>query len=52
MSHGWEDVLDLRAEEADQKRPVVFFDESPTQLIDEVREPAAAEPGLPGALRL
>jgi hypothetical protein len=30
-----EDVLDLYAEEADQKRPVVCFDESPTQLISE-----------------
>jgi len=28
-----EDVLDLYAEEADQKRPVICFDESPTQLI-------------------
>ncbi len=26
-----EDVLDLYAEEADQKRPVICFDESPTQ---------------------
>src|SRR3984885_14916614 len=30
-----EDVLDLYAEEADPKRPVVCFDESPTQLIGE-----------------
>ena len=28
-----EDVLDLYAEKADPKRPVVCFDESPTQLI-------------------
>lgn len=34
-----EDVLDLYAEDADPKRPVVCFDESPTQLIGEVREP-------------
>ena len=34
-----EDVLDLYAEEADPRRPVVCFDESPTQLIGEVREP-------------
>ena len=34
-----EDVLDLYAEEADPKRPVVCFDESPTQLIGEVRQP-------------
>ena len=31
-----EDVLDLYAEEPDPKRPVVCFDESPTQLIGEV----------------
>jgi hypothetical protein len=42
-----EDVLDLYAEEADPKRPVVCFDESPTQLVGEVREPIPAEPGQP-----
>jgi transposase len=40
-----EDVLDLYAEEPDPKRPVVCFDESPTQLIGEVREPIPAELG-------
>ena len=40
-----EDVLDLYAETADPKRPVVCFDESPTQLIGEVRQPIAAAPG-------
>jgi transposase len=40
-----EDVLDLYAEEPDEKRPVVCFDESPTQLIGEVRQPIPAEPG-------
>jgi transposase len=40
-----EDVLDLYAEEPDPKRPVVCFDESPTQLIGEVRQPIKAEPG-------
>jgi len=40
-----EDVLDLYAERPDARRPVVCFDESPTQLIGEVREPIAAEPG-------
>jgi transposase len=40
-----EDVLDLYAEEPDSRIPVVCFDESPTQLIGEVREPIAAEPG-------
>src|SRR5215475_8143925 len=40
-----EDVLDLYAETADPKRPVVCFDESPTQLIGEVRQPIPATPG-------
>src|SRR6202049_3844408 len=40
-----EDVLDLYAEAPDPKRPVVCFDESPTQLIGDVREPIAAKPG-------
>jgi transposase len=42
-----EDVLDLYAEDADPKHPVVCFDESPTQLVGEVREPIPAEPGQP-----
>jgi len=40
-----EDVLDLYAEVPDPQRPVVCFDESPTQLIGEVRAPIPAEPG-------
>jgi transposase len=40
-----EDVLDLYAEAADPSRPVVCFDESPVQLIGEVRQPIPAEPG-------
>jgi len=40
-----EDVLDLYAEEPDPKRPVVCFDESPTQLIGEIRQPIPAAPG-------
>jgi transposase len=40
-----EDVLDLYAEAPDLKRPVVCFDESPTQLIGEVRQPIQAAPG-------
>jgi hypothetical protein len=40
-----EDVLDLYAETPDPFRPVVCFDESPTQLIGEVREPIPAKPG-------
>src|SRR5260221_6210139 len=39
-----EDVLDLYAEAADPKRPVVCFDESPTQLIGDVRQPIPAMP--------
>src|SRR5438876_11265550 len=40
-----EDVLDLYAEAPDARRPVVCFDESPTQLIGEVRQPIPAKPG-------
>ena len=40
-----EDVLDLYAEVSDPKCPVVCFDESPTQLIGEVRQPIPAKPG-------
>jgi transposase len=40
-----EDVLDLYAETPDPERPVVCFDESPTQLIGEVRQPIPATPG-------
>jgi len=40
-----EDVLDLYAEAPDPTRPVVCFDESPVQLIGEVRRPIPAEPG-------
>src|ERR1700682_2037301 len=40
-----EDVLDLYAEAPDPKRPVVCFDESPVQLIGEVRQPISARPG-------
>jgi hypothetical protein len=42
-----EDVLDLYAQDPDPQYPVVCFDESPTQLIGEVREPIAAVPGQP-----
>jgi hypothetical protein len=38
-------VLDLYAELPDPKRPVVCFDESPIQLIGEVRKPIPAKPG-------
>jgi transposase len=40
-----EDVLDLYAEAPDPEYPVVCFDESPTQLIGEVRQPIPAKPG-------
>ena len=38
-------MLDLYAEAPDPLRPLVCFDESPTQLIGEVREPIPAKPG-------
>src|SRR6516165_1154875 len=40
-----EDVLDLYAEAPDPRRPVVCLDESPVQLIGEVRQPIPARPG-------
>src|SRR5882672_1036641 len=40
-----EDVLALYAEEPDERRPVVCFDETPRQLIGEERVPTRAEPG-------
>ena len=40
-----EDLLDLYAEPHDPKRPVVCFDESPIQLIGEVRVPIVPKPG-------
>jgi len=42
-----EDVLDLYAQAPVPRHPVVCFDESPTQLIGEVRQPIPAEPGKP-----
>lgn len=40
-----EDVLDLYEEPFDEKKPVVCFDESPVQLIDDVITPISAAPG-------
>ena len=40
-----EDVLDLYAEPLDPARPVMCLDESPLQLIGEVRERIPAAPG-------
>jgi transposase len=42
-----EDVLDLYAEPPDPNFPVVCFDESPIQLLGEVRAPIVAAPGRP-----
>ena len=42
-----EDVLELAAEPPNAKRPTVYFDETPRQLIGEAREPVAAKPGKP-----
>ena len=42
-----ENVLDLYAEDDDPKRPVICFDESPTQLIGETRLPIPPAPGQP-----
>jgi transposase len=42
-----EDVLDLYAEQPPPDQPVICFDESPTQLIGEVRKPWSASPGTP-----
>ena len=47
-----EDVLDLYAKEPDRKRPLVCFDESPAQLIGEVRQPIQGQVDTAGALRL
>src|SRR4030088_1346442 len=44
MSPAWK-TCSTYAESPDPKRPVVCFDESPTQLIGEVRQPIPAEPG-------
>jgi hypothetical protein len=42
-----EDVLDLYAEPDDPQYPVVCFDESPYQLVREVRQPLPVRPGQP-----
>jgi hypothetical protein len=42
-----EEVLDLYAQPYDSRFPVVCFDESPYQLIGEVRHPQAPQPGRP-----
>ena len=40
-----EDVLDLYMEPPDKRRPVISFDETPTQLIGEARLPIPQAPG-------
>lgn len=42
-----EDILDLYARPYDPLRPVVCFDESPYQLVEEVRQPLSTQPGKP-----
>lgn len=42
-----EDVLDVYAAPYDPAHPVVCFDESPKQLIGEVRDPQPPRPGTP-----
>jgi hypothetical protein len=42
-----EDILDLYAEPYKPRYPVVCFDESPYQLVSEVRQPLPMSPGQP-----
>jgi hypothetical protein len=42
-----EDVLDLYNEPYDPKKPKLYLDESPYQLVEEVRLPLAPEPHQP-----
>ena len=42
-----EDVLEVYQRPYNPKRPVVCFDEQPTQLIGETRLPIPVEPGKP-----
>jgi hypothetical protein len=42
-----EDVLDLYAQPYDSRYPVVYFDESLYQLVEEVHHPLAPQPGKP-----
>jgi hypothetical protein len=42
-----EDILDLYMEPYDPQYPLVCFDESPYQLVSEVRQPLPAAPGQP-----
>jgi hypothetical protein len=42
-----EDVLDVYEQPYDPQRPVVCFDETPRQLLAEVRAPEPVQPGTP-----
>jgi DDE superfamily endonuclease len=42
-----EDILDLYAEPYDPQYPLVCFDESPYQLVSEVRQPLPVRPCMP-----
>lgn len=42
-----EDALDLNAAPYDRQRPVICFDETPRQLIDDARPPQPMQPGQP-----
>jgi DDE superfamily endonuclease len=42
-----EDILDVYAEPYNRRYPVVCFDESPDQLVSEVRQPLPVAPGRP-----
>lgn len=45
-----EDVVELYTQPADEKHPVICFDESPVQLVGETRTPMRAEPGKPARI--
>jgi hypothetical protein len=42
-----EDVLDVYKRPYDAKRPLICMDEMPKQLLVDVREPIACQPGVP-----
>ena len=42
-----EDILEVYRRPYDPKRPVVYLDEQPVQLVKETRQPLPAEPGQP-----
>ena len=42
-----QDIIEIYARPFNEKNPVVCFDESPFQLLQEVREPMPVSPGQP-----